>query len=95
MRQVRDVCSWPKLILDSIAIAWLYVLPAHVGWLCLGQSSGLQKQVAYDDLDLQKLTVCTLSFLQPAKLAEAFKYFVQGMGYSKYDTLGARHMWGW
>lgn len=25
-----------------------------------------------------------LFFLQPAKLAEAFKYFVQGMGYSKY-----------
>ena len=26
---------------------------------------------------------CPLSLLQPAKLAEAFKYFVQGMGYSK------------
>lgn len=26
----------------------------------------------------------SLSLLQPAKLAEAFKYFVQGMGYSKY-----------
>ena len=31
-------------------------------------------------------TDCAFSpfLLQPAKLAEAFKYFVQGMGYSKY-----------
>lgn len=78
------------LILDSIAIPWLYALPVHVGLLCLGQSSGSQKQVVYDDLDLQKLTTYFLSSLQPAKLAEAFKYFVQGMGYSKYDTLGTR-----
>lgn len=32
-------------------------------WLCLGQSSGLQKQVAYDDLDLQKLTAYSIPFL--------------------------------
>lgn len=30
----------------------------------------------------------TLFLLQPAKLAEAFKYFVQGMGYSKYWHYG-------
>lgn len=30
----------------------------------------------------------TLFLLQPAKLAEAFKYFVQGMGYSKYWDYG-------
>uniref|UniRef100_A0A452RXN8 Protein NDRG2 n=1 Tax=Ursus americanus TaxID=9643 RepID=A0A452RXN8_URSAM len=33
------------------------------------------------DRDLRPLTILPLLLLQPAKLAEAFKYFVQGMGY--------------
>lgn len=33
----------------------------------------------------------TLFLSQPAKLAEAFKYFVQGMGYSKYWHYGMVH----
>lgn len=33
-----------------------------------------------------------LFLLQPAKLAEAFKYFVQGMGYSKYWFYGMVHL---
>jgi len=60
----------------------------------LGQSSGLQIQVAHDNLYLQPLTSFFLSLLQPAKLAEAFKYFVQGMGYSEYNTLGTDRCWG-
>lgn len=38
-------------------------------------------------------TDCAVSpfLLQPAKLAEAFKYFVQGMGYSKYGV--SRRRW--
>lgn len=41
-------------------------------------------------------TDCTVSplVLQPAKLAEAFKYFVQGMGYSKYRTSPQVLGWG-
>lgn len=31
-----------------------------------------------------KLKFVYLFFPQPGKLAEAFKYFVQGMGYSEY-----------
>lgn len=46
-------------------------------------------------------TDCTVSpfLLQPAKLAEAFKYFVQGMGYSKYGVSHRRRAegqaWEW
>lgn len=36
---------------------------------------------ALNDLILPRLYLCS----QPGKLAEAFKYFVQGMGYSKYS----------
>lgn len=33
----------------------------------------------------QPIKICACpSFLQPGKLTEAFKYFLQGMGYSKY-----------
>lgn len=42
------------------------------------------------------------SVLQPGKLTEAFKYFLQGMGYSKYssprptlETGGQAAKWGW
>lgn len=40
----------------------------------------------------QPVIACTCSsFLQPGKLTEAFKYFLQGMGYSKYTSLTPSH----
>uniref|UniRef100_A0A1W2Q686 N-myc downstream regulated 1 n=1 Tax=Rattus norvegicus TaxID=10116 RepID=A0A1W2Q686_RAT len=49
--------------------------------LVVGDNSPAVDAVAHDNLYLQPLTSFFLSLLQPAKLAEAFKYFVQGMGY--------------
>lgn len=47
------------------------------------------------------ITVCAcLALLQPGKLTEAFKYFLQGMGYSEYsppalppETSGGHQGW--
>lgn len=46
--------------------------------------------VAVRDPDPRGLTPVPSFLSQPAKLAEAFKYFVQGMGYSKCAPPGGR-----
>lgn len=50
------------------------------------------RTLCYNLLSTAYDNTLSLSLLQPAKLAEAFKYFVQGMGYSKYWFYGMVHL---
>lgn len=56
-------------------------MPTALPWLGAAQSPWL-----CSDSAPTKALPCFL-FPQPGKLTEAFKYFVQGMGYSKWQTV--------
>lgn len=70
--------------------------PPSLTYLGVGEASPLP-------VPRQPVIACTCSsFLQPGKLTEAFKYFLQGMGYSKYTSISPHPTdwwqaarWGW
>lgn len=74
----------PTSLLFSVADGWLWrTSPGGSGENCV-------TALPWDLVCTKPLALLTLMlhflFPQPGKLTEAFKYFVQGMGYSKWQT---------
>ena len=66
--------------LPQVTQVRLLALPPSLTWPGVGEASPLpESQAAKQSMYLSLV-------LQPGKLTEAFKYFLQGMGYSKYTS---------
>ena len=66
--------------LPQVTQVRLLALLPSLTWPRVGGTSPLPESQA------AKQTLCLSLALQPGKLTEAFKYFLQGMGYSKCTT---------